>query len=67
MPKTSPEKKWNNFFLFWKSLSINKKNKKGNTKKPMGKIKKGGNKSEDDNPQIINLKNILKLYNFFYF
>lgn len=33
----------------------------------MGKIKKGGNKSEDKNPRITNLDNIFKLCNFFYF
>tara|TARA_B100001964_G_scaffold119723_1_gene133083 strand:- start:522 stop:632 length:111 start_codon:yes stop_codon:yes gene_type:complete len=35
--------------------------------KPIGKIKKGGNKSEDRNPRIINLSKIFKLYNIFYF
>ena len=35
--------------------------------KPIGKIKKGGNKNEDNNPRIINLNMIFKLYNFFYF
>ena len=33
----------------------------------MGKIKKGGNKSEDKNPRITNLNKIFKLYNFFDF
>ena len=35
--------------------------------KPIGNIKKGGNKNEDKNPRIINLIKIFKLYNFFYF
>ena len=53
--------KWNDLFLFWNSLSINKKYKKGKTTKPIGIIKKGGNKSEDKNPRIINLIKIFKL------
>ena len=35
--------------------------------KPIGKIKKGGNKNEVKNPRTINLSNIFKLNNFFYF
>ena len=42
-------------------------NKKGKIIKPIGKTKKGGNKSEDKKPRTINLSKIFKLYNFFYF
>ena len=40
---------------------------KGKIIKPIGNIKKGGNKSEDNKPQIKNLTRIFKLYNFFNF
>ena len=67
IPYANPELKWNNLFLFINSLSINKKNKIGKIKKPIGRIKNGGNKSDDKIPQIMNLTKIFKLYNFFDF
>ena len=52
-------------FKFFYLLIINIEKEK--IIKPIGKIKKGGNKSEDNSPSAINLSKIFKLYNFFYF
>ena len=47
---------------------ISKKLKsKGKIIKPIGNIKKGGNRNEDRKPQIINLTRIFKLCSVFYF
>ena len=46
---------------FGNGIKINNKNKKGKTISPIGKIKNGGNKSEDKNPRITNLNKIFKL------
>ena len=54
IPQANPELKWNNLFLFCIFLLINKKKIKGKIIKPIGNIKKGGNKSEENKPQIKN-------------
>ena len=50
-PKKIPYMNWINLFIFWNFLSFKIKNKYGNTIKPKGYKKKGGNKKEQITPQ----------------